>query len=256
MKYWLWVTLTMVATLACGMEIEDEGFELIRELRIIAIKAEPPEVKPGEVVKLEAVADEPEGRKIVYVWLGPVEDFDPRYGVPDIDSLGWGSSVTWQAPEEGTYTIFVMAYLEEHSEEISKIMSERGRFEEIAQIPHSLGFKYMNVSEKPTNYNPRITAVSIQGAGIKQTLSLGNSKLTINIEKEGKVEIRAYSEDADGDEIWYAWMSTSPGLSSDHGNPVEWEIPKGGGKIFVIARDGRGGVDWVEVEAKVKELEW
>ncbi len=59
---------------------EPKNPTLVQELRVLAVKAEPPEVGPGDSVELEVLAVDPEGRDITIEWWACVQP-EPGFGL-------------------------------------------------------------------------------------------------------------------------------------------------------------------------------
>lgn len=210
----------------CGIE-EDTGFAVVRELRIAAVVAEPPELAPGDEVTLIAYSVDPEGRDLAYLWFNPPEFIEPNKGIPEeIQPIGFDQRITWKAPERtGTYTLIVLTVPVEYLPELVGVQN----FESLENIPHALAFKKITVSDSlQKNHNPVIEDISITPS---------------YFEPGDTITLTAVASDPDSDELQFAWISTQKGLSSDYKNPVEFKVPNDGlpAIIYLIVRDMRGG---------------
>lgn len=100
----LW-TLVLVAFAAAGcQEIDWEEYSEVTKLRILAIRAEPPEIGPGEVAEIDALVTNPQGDPVTLAWElcfltdGPDAEYacllDPESGETLGVPLGTGDSVS------------------------------------------------------------------------------------------------------------------------------------------------------------------
>ncbi len=230
----LTVILFMLLT-ACGIE-DDTGFAVVRELRVAGIIAEPAEPLPGEVVHLRAVAVDPESRELAYLWFNPPNVLDPNQGIPEgIQPIAFSSDFDWIAPEtEGTYTLIVFVVPVEFLPELTELDD----FNNLIEIPHAIAFKNISISTSGTrNRNPVIEDVAINPPEFKAG---------------DRIALTAVARDEDGDELQFAWLSITPGLSSDYENPVEFKIPADNSiaTVYLVVRDSRGGSALMVLELK------
>ncbi len=221
--------------LACGIE-NDTGFAVVRELRVAAVIAEPAEPLPGDLVHLKAVAVDPESRELAYLWFNPPEVIDPKGGIPEgIQPIAFSSDFEWIASEkEGTYTLVVFVVPVEFLPEVTGLEN----FSDLRRIPHAIAFKNINVSTRERrNHNPVIEDVIIDPPEF-----ISGDRITLT----------AVVGDEDGDEVEFAWLSVTPGLSSDYGNPVGFEIPEDSSPatVYLVVRDKRGGSALMMIELK------
>ena len=60
--------MLLVGVCACNIKDEGESFRELDRLRVLALRAEPPDLLPGEQSTLSALVFEPEDRALSYVW--------------------------------------------------------------------------------------------------------------------------------------------------------------------------------------------
>lgn len=62
------ISLAVAALTGAGCAEDFESFNLLSGLRVMAVKAEPPELLPGESAQIEALVYEPDGDQVDYQW--------------------------------------------------------------------------------------------------------------------------------------------------------------------------------------------
>jgi hypothetical protein len=235
MRLLLFLLCLFPLLLNCGLQ-EDAGFAVVRELRVADVIVEPAEPSPGEPALVRAVAVDPESRELAYLWFVPPEVVDPKAGIPEgMEPIAFTPQFLWNAPPaEGEQTLIVFVVPAEFLPELAEFQD----FNALRNIPHAIAFKNINVSSSEVkNHNPVIEDIAIE---------------PVVFNAEDKVTLTAIADDPDGDELQIAWLSITPGLSSDYENPVEFKIPEDGSPatIYLVVRDNRGGSALRMIELK------
>lgn len=236
------------AVLGSGCAPEGSDRALVDELRVLAVRARPPEVAPGASVALDALVADPRGRGRHVAWSWAVCTPDPLAGEASCAEpgrtvpLGVGTAATLSVaadtlddvpPEERERGIDLFVLL---SVAAGAAPGGPGEEEEIA-------FKRVRVStDAAPNANPSIESLSLSGEG-----------------REVRLEARATAASAesfegslgpDVEDMKFSWFATAGKLE----NPITYGEPTGSvnawaaerpATIWVVLRDGRGGTDWV-----------
>ena len=232
-----------------------EGFDppsLLEYTRILAIKAEPPEVSPGGTVTLTPLVANPSREPLTYQWLlyqdasflespgtkeGPAGDPIFEYN---------GEVCTLPVP--------------------SNLLEELGGLESV-NVPVVLrivqgdtvrqGFKGVLVSGNTSdpNRNPEITGIMVNGEipSIPPVLvpaSTEEEDSVINLE----VVLEVFSIDSgEEEEIAVSWYSEFGEFDYNGGQANSWTAPEEevGTYIVAVVRDEQGGTDWFEIAVEV-----
>jgi hypothetical protein len=191
---------------------------------ILAIVAEPPLIGPGASTELTLVLAGPDGPMTPAAVDWAIAESYP--GVPVFGTVepGPDGTATYTAPDplpalpEGTPPVTSIAV---------SVEADGTRIESI---------KVIAVADLPAE-NPAFTVLAVGGevAGPELTLAAGQTYgLDIGVEP------------APGEGSSFAWYSTAGEIEQYQSNPTELvaaEAP-GEGWLFVVFRDGRGGVAW------------
>ena len=200
----------------CGSGFPNEP-GLVKRLRVAAIVADKPEVKPGEIVRLTAYVIDPKTGRFGLTW-GIEQDLKPLI-------LGEGQSLDWTAPAAETVQIIALYAQDETGD-------------------HEAAVKKIVVSNNPEpNRNPLCAIIAVPDP-------------VIGVPVKGKVTLRMEATDpdpADQGNLRVAWMITRGGLSDDTDPVVVWTAPSEPGfyTAYGAVRDMRGGVALSSVLLKV-----
>ncbi|HAA57214.1 MAG TPA: hypothetical protein DCE42_20780 [Myxococcales bacterium] len=232
----------------------------IRSLRILGIRAEPPDVLPGKEFLLTALVATPDAKTVTLRWVGCTKPGEAARGCLESDKakeLGSEASVTYKS---------AASYI---PEDASLLDQFRGKYLPVTLVA-SVGdereqaTKRIVITKLPTNKNPTITSFALTKAGSKQVIQepwevkAGQTyRLTPGFDEEDKQsypgldqsgEIRTLQE-----KLFFSWYVTGGALkggrSSDDTKPhKDWVAPGEPGTVYmyVIVRDGRGGTHWVQ----------
>lgn len=231
-----------------------EGFDppsLVEYTRILAIKAEPPEVNPGGTITLTPLVANPSREPLTYQWL-LYED------ASFLESPG-----TKEGPAGDP--IF------EYNGEVCalpvppNLLDELGGLESV-NIPVVLrivqgdtvrqGFKGVLISWNTTdpNRNPEIAGIMVNGEfpviiPIIVPASTEEEDSVINLE----VVLEAFSIDSEEEEITTSWYSEFGEFDYNGGRVNSWTAPEEevGTYIIAVVRDEQGGTDWFEIAVEV-----
>lgn len=243
-----WGLLIALALFACS-----EGFDpssLVKDMRVLAIKAEPPEVNPGNTVTFIPLVANPSGEPLEYTWLlygdasfmeSPGTSDEPA-GDPLMEIVG--EIISFPVP--------------------SGILDELGGFESVT-VPVVLeviqgenmrrAFKGVLISKNTTapNRNPEISGIMVNEefpviSPIFVQASTEEEDSVIDIE----VVLDVFSMD-EGDEILTYWYSDSGEFEYNDKRVNSWTAPQEECATYIIAvvRDERGGTDWFEIAVDV-----
>jgi hypothetical protein len=242
--------LAVALLAACGPSFPPVS--LVTELRVLAVRADAPEMRPGDTALLTALVVDPRGagREVTITWgvctpPGLVTDLLTCQDPENVRPLGVGPSVTVRAPSD---------YLES---------GPRGRTDRrfmyvvfLAQAGDErvAGFKELLVTSRmePLNQNPRLQAAraTAHEGGATLTEAEAGELVTVVAEVE-EASREEYQEDGEAkkEELAFSWFATAGTWKSnrtfeeatnDWTAPLEPQTVQ----LWVVVRDDRNGVDW------------
>ena len=261
-------------------DLEADWF--VDRLRLLAIAAEPPEVKPGELVSFEALFADPNGELALQVWTvcppdvasdtGCSLDFSALEGEPTAEELAALGVIAIQPPMRPVWT---------PGPELLDGLSADQRAEgvyatvQVAAFPASaledpdnvdfgvvdVGYKRLVVSDAATpNHNPAIAGFRVDGNLIPDgaTVELAPGErfvLTAEIAPESiedytYINLGGVAEPRTEDPyaLWYAsGGALAQSLTLQPTHDVSWTSPDAPGDAgwwWVVVRDRRGGFAW------------
>jgi len=243
---------------------------LVSDLRVLAIRAEPAEAAPGETVRLEALVVDPfgQGRSIERVWAScpdPPGDSPVRCverGSPDLLGSDERVEVTMPADLPDGRSLGVLLYVCAGG---TVGLTEDGPTCTGEGASGLLAVRRVKSAATSPNRNPTIAALALDGAALEGddipevaacADDCASHALTVSTAEDA-------AEPVDGDggrteELVTSWLATSGAMERPFGfgsaPAVEWTPPDGTGLVFfwVVLRDDRGGVDWIERQALVR----
>jgi hypothetical protein len=265
-------SLLLLLPFAClwGCDGPPEKRETIKELRVLAIKAEPPAAKPGADIKLSTLLAGPSSQTASTTWYAcPTTQTNPDLGC----NAETGTKLTNTSGTSTTYTIPSDAL-----KDLSPTEEATGRYLYLTLVVKTdkeevTAVKRIVVSSTPANINPTIEAVSITATGsqtpLKSPFSVGLDAVFQLAVTLGPNAIETYQQIApDGttsqakETIFVSWYTTEGEyekgyLTKGDTRTNQWKTPKEmpespNARLFVIVRDGRGGVSWQEVDVTLK----
>jgi hypothetical protein len=255
--------LLLVLVAACDYGFEKQSH--IAKLRVLAVQAEPPEVvlEPGQSappVHLTALAIDPSGAPLSIEYAlcdavglpDPAMDCPGAHGVPlsaagplsaQMDLAPYASQIAQQMPAGASSVPLVVG------------------FNAVAGGEKLHGFATLNVrtsAGRPANRNPLLDRVEVDGVAL-------SPEGTTTIRASTEVKLRpvpavdaAEATDNGPERLVFSFYSTdgemdalrTTNLSADGvalDPEVKWTAPKVAGtvQLWVVIRDGRGGVSWL-----------
>lgn len=223
-KIVLWLT-PILGVVSTGCEEFATPAELDRP-QILAIAAEPPAVRPGESSTITILVAGPEGAVEEPAVTWRATSISPEVPPVGTVSVGNDGSVTYLAPDTQPADNPALALVE--------ASVEAGRESPL------VGNKAIAVGSIVLA-NPTVTVFEADGADLSTAPELAlrvGTPVSLEVDVEG-----GFFEE--GSVSWYA---TAGVIEQYRSNPTEIlaEEP-GDGWLFVVVRDGRGGVSWRQV---------
>ncbi|MBK06272.1 MAG: hypothetical protein CL920_28205 [Deltaproteobacteria bacterium] len=244
-----------------------EPREEINELRVLAIRAEPPTAKPGDKVKLDVLTTSPDQQTVTYQWFlctSPEQASTGCHEDSAATKLGTTKDTTLDIPQNAL-------------DNLDEVETLRGRYLIVTLVAKGtekevIATKRIVVSTNQQNNNPTITGLTLTPEGETTPLTepykgkLETSytllpKVTAD-SQESYTRVTAQNEKKQDKEVlFYSWYTSkgsySKGYLSQSPDPQNTYIsPKEApGKpvtIFLLVRDGRGGVDWLTKEITIE----
>jgi hypothetical protein len=196
---------------------------------ILAVTADPPIVAPGAQSTLSvAVVD----------GNGPIEGVTARWSLIEtyrgIPPMGTLAGTTYTAPDP-------VPALPENAAPVDSVKLELD-----VGGTTLVAIKVMPVASVAGAANPTIAALRIGDAdGLAGPLTLARSSLQA---------LEVTTEPAAGTDARYAWYSSAGAIEKYQSNPTTMTAndEAGAGWLFVVVRDGKGGVAWRGVEVTVE----
>jgi hypothetical protein len=270
-----------LAVAACGLEFELQ--QEIRRVRVLALKAEPaeltlnpdvPALPPPTVLTALAVAPEERPVVVALALCRPGNAYSSELECPGKDgaTLPQGQlslldpdvqQILQETAEAGSGG----APLDFNDPQVRAAL-ERG-------VPLFVGYKANDGTDTPEgqeegvrrltlrltaapNQNPRMEDILLEDAPLAGPLPL-NTELVLRPKlAEGSLEQYETPEGLRTEQVFYSWFSTGDGevkqlrsLEPVDGKPgeptIKYLTPSAPQRvtIYVVARDGRGGVDWL-----------
>lgn len=195
---------------------------------VLAVVAEPPLVAPGEATELSIVMAGPDGPMTPDAVSWRLVETLP--GVPPFGEVDGGAgAATYQAPDE----------LPALPEGVPPVTSIEATVE--ADGTSVVVVKAVVVADVPAA-NPAIAVLAIGGevAGDRVVVGAGET-----------VDLDVGTDPPPGEDAAFAWYSTAGEIERYQSNPAALVV-EDDGWLFVVFRDGRGGVAWRAVEVAVE----
>lgn len=236
--------------------------ELITSLRILAVRADPPDVAPGKPIKLSALVVTPDGSPVTQHWFACRNPSQSSYGCandPKAHYLGTDTNPSYDVPAD---------YFPLNASTLDKF---RGRYLPVtlraqANQRSLTSTKRVVVTIFPLNQNPRIQSLEMFRAGSSTPLEppwqakYGETYRFVPkvfefsrqrypaLDQSGKLHQK-------DEGLFFSWYVTAGALKGGRGSSEEkphkeWIAPtaaKGpkSAMLHVILRDGRGGAHWL-----------
>lgn len=240
-----------------------ERQEVVRSLRILGIRSEPPAARPGQTIKLSALVANPFDRTLRYRWLACKSRSQANSGCAnrnDAISLGATAEVTYKVPEN---------YVPANASAVDQF---RGVYLPITlvvetDVDKEEAIKRVVISKLPTNKNPTIDKLEMfvtnqdkplsepwayqPGTSYKivPTISKDSFEDSLTLSPDGSVTVTQETMVLS----WYITLGSLRGgrQSRDKSPSKTWISPGEGAVVprtflYVLMRDGRGGITWIQ----------
>jgi hypothetical protein len=267
----------MLALAACADDFEKQSH--ISKLRVLAVQAEPAEIivdmaaqLPSVTLKLRALAVDPRGAPIEVRWaLCTVQDSVPSPSLDCPGSQGFDlpaeSSVGALDLSSATVRPLYAALLsgqapDQVQKKLTKGMPVILGFEATSGdevLPGLTAITLRNPVTGPVNQNPALGSLLASGVELRDD---GTSELaagsTVRLDPIPAAGAHEITEDGTPEKLNYSFFatdgevkslrSTDTTASGEAADPsVDWIAPKMPGvvQLWVVVRDGRGGVGWI-----------
>lgn len=262
----------ILALLACGEDTLSPEWELDR-LRLLAVRAEPAEPKPGDTVTFTSLRFVPEGEDWTAIWfacvvfeesgcdidMSALEGLDTAIGPDDIEALmeagfiGFepGMTPTWIVPPDALDDLSEDERLEGRSATVQVTLATESDTELVVRaIPVSLA--------TTPNTNPDVGSLTLDSLVLDPETSVlvdGGAALDLVATFAGDLETYTYVT-TDGEteerteELEWRWYASGGTLSTGEGDETTgeatWTTPDAAGEytIAAVVLDGRGGMGW------------
>jgi hypothetical protein len=250
---------------------------LVERLRLLAVQAEPPQATLEATVEFEALIVDPAGagRPLSVTWA--VCLFDVPSSASDTFCSGPGSYQFGGTGATATLSLpDLAAWVAQRGIDLNKIVGDPrlGDIYLLIGIEVSAGDETIQAMKRlslqlkpgePVNHNPQITGLEMDGALLdSQPVSLvAESKHEFRpLVSEDSREwfIPGDDEDEKLEDNLFSWYATGGDLSDgrtildtdNDGNDLvinDWTAPNEPGphSLWLVVRDGRYGIDWIEI---------
>ena len=282
--------LTLVMT-SCGGQFAH--ITLVERLRLLGIKAEPPEIDVFGEVQLSALVADPagEGRPVECTWA--VCLFELSHLATDLNCPGPGSFYLSGDCDSATLRMTELAaWLAEQGIPVDDIDPQNPPtdMEELPLIvglevrageEQTSGFKRIGVrlveKEEEFNLNPQLLGITIGGTrwepgGDPVPVTAGQKILVVpEADESTRQNYRRVDDDEDRlEDFMFSWFTTSGEFLfrrtlleiDSHGQRLDtntWKLPPDvlvpEHKLWLVVRDGRYGTDWLEVPLLIQPPE-
>ena len=252
---------TVIFIFAAGCNQPLPSRALVDDLRVLGVRAEPPEAAPGETIVFDALVGDVEvpTRPFRRGWAlcTPGVDGVATCGDPTrVMALGTSASTSWTVPAD------LLADLSPEEQVIGRDVyvvfgvELDGLDREPQQGEHDVAFKRVRISTNPSpNRNPRIEALLLDGTNAAGTLALqggDEAELLVLASSDSRQEYVSHGE-TNREETRYTWLVTRGSIrdpvswGDDDGiGETRWRLPSAGDDLmlWVVLRDERGGTAW------------
>ena len=226
-------------------------------LRILGIRAEPPEVAPGDTTRLDALVADPKGAGRPQTWTWALCTPDPAAGVSSCSDpsrlvpLGTGTSETLVVPTNALDAVPV-------PQQATGIDAFVVLQVTAPPADRELGFKRLRISHSSTpNRNPRIAALRVGGTEDDPVSVASGEQISFLVATTAGAA-QPYSDAAGthAEDLSVQWLVTGGTVdrfttfvdSSEHIAISSWtadgDAASSPTTLWAVMHDGRGGIDW------------
>ena len=244
-----------VGAAACQQSLPDEA--LVTRLRILGIRAEPPEVAPGDTTRLDALVADPKGGGRAQTWAWALCTPDPAAGVSScadptrLVPLGTGTSETLVVPTNALDAVPVP----QQAKGIDAFVVLQ-----VSAPPsdHEIGFKRLRISRSSTpNGNPRIAALRVGGSGDDPlSVTAGEQVSFLVATTAGAAQPYTDAAGVHSEDLSVQWLVSGGTVdrfttyvdSAEQIAISSWTADHDAASapttLWAVLHDGRGGIDW------------
>ena len=262
-------TFILMFTAGCNPSLPSRA--LVDDLRVLGVRAEPPEAAPGQTITFDALVGDVEVPVRPYrnAWAicTPDEEGVATCANPArVMVLGTGSTATWTVPldmldgltaEQAAIgrDVFVVFGIELDGIEGPPREGE-----------HDVAFKRVRISTSPSpNRNPRIDALLLDGTASDSRLRVdpGSTAELLVLASPDSREPYEVGGEPQQEETRYTWLITRGSVGDavswgdeDGVSQTYWDVPKSGDPdlmLWVVLRDERGGTAWASQRVRLAE---
>jgi hypothetical protein len=255
------ISLALLALWACSPDIP-AAQELIEDLRILGIRSQPPEVRPGQQIELSALIANPKDAAVQLRWYACRNQGDANLGCADKSNgiyLGEQGEANYKVPAN---------FFPKDAPLLDQVV---GKYLPITLVARTadrevIAVKRVVVSRFPSNDNPQIADLSISTVGDKPSQSQTWKAIATHTYRMSP-QITAESQqtylvlDPKGqlssakENLVLSWYITGGSLINGRLSYLsqpdkQWVAPADAQKasqvsLFLVLRDGRGGIHWL-----------
>jgi hypothetical protein len=259
------IPLLLLLTVAAGCSQPLPSRAVVDDLRILGVRAEPPEAAPGASVHFDALIADPRGGgralKLAWALCTPGDAGVATCGDPSrVAMLGTGGTADWVVPDSALAGLSFDDALEGRDVYVVLGVEPADIAPDDHNPPHDAAFKRVRVSTNPSpNHNPSIDSLLVAGSPASPSPITGQPGAKLDLDVTASPDSAESWTSAAGsgvEDVRYTW-SISAGSVSDAvsygaaGEPTAnlWRLPDGSNgppeaMLWVVLRDGRGGTDW------------
>lgn len=264
------------AALAAGCDNPFPPGSLVERLRVLGVRAEPPEVGLDGEVELSALVADPRGagRPLVFEWAVCLSELS--YQAADIDCPGADG---YALPGSGdTARLSVPALVEFAAANLpAGSFGDPSVWEDLKWFPLIVGLRARAggetvraikrvrlrlATEEPPNANPRLMSLLLDEVEAVPPVRVPAGtvvSLQARIDPASRERYRRQGETEERiEDVVFAWFATGGEFEGDYSvlsgdgtsgfDRIDWTAPQDPGEVrmWVVARDGRYGEDWLE----------
>ena len=245
----------------CAEPLPDRA--VVDDLRVLGVRAEPPEASPGTTVTFDALVADPdgEGRALSWAWAicNPGDGGVGSCGDPaNILALGTGMTATWTVPGDALDGLDPSSALAGLDFYVVLGVEVADSGDPSIEAPRDIAFKRVRISTNGApNENPVLMGFTVGGQ------SAPDAPVVVPPDTEIALEARPSSGSQEAyflpggtqavEEARYTWLVTAGSVGdavsfgeSDGIGRTRWRLPEGqeSATVWVVLRDGRGGTSW------------
>ena len=261
-------TIILIFGGAAGCNPSLPSRALVDDLRVLGVRAEPPEAAPGSTIAFDALVGDVEvpARPFRRGWAlcTPGTEGIATCGDPTrIVALGTAGSVSWTVPAD---------FLEDLSVEEMEIGRDvyvvfgielEGLDRPPEEGEHDISFKRVRISTHANpNRNPRIDALLFDGTATDAPLAVegGHDGELLVVPSEDSIQAYDLNGETQSEDMRYTWLVTGGSVGDtvswgDVGgvSGTSWHLPgTGSAMLWVVLRDGRGGTAWASQPVEIQ----